>query len=71
MADLFDSRAMATVRQTVAAASVNAVVPTIERRDYDVGPGCPRDDLQRRLDEARARLRVNPPTLGVPLRWSI
>lgn len=73
MADLLDSRRMATVGQAMAGGSApaNTVAPTIERRDYDVGPGCPQDDLQQRLDDARARLRCNPPQLGAPLRWSI
>lgn len=73
MADLFDSRLAATVCQSLAGgpAPANSMAPTIERHCYDVGPGCPQDGLQQRLDEARARLRCNPPPLGAPLRWSI
>lgn len=73
MAEYFDDSGPTTVRQTGALClgHTESVVSTIDRRDCDVGPSCPRDDLQRRLDDARARLRLDPPTLGAPLRWSI
>lgn len=60
-----------TVRQAGGAGHAQTVVPTIEQHGYDVGPGCPEDDLRRRLDEARARLRLDPPKVVAPLRWSI
>jgi hypothetical protein len=73
MAEGLDDSGTAAVRQIVSGWSEHAepVARTTDQRDYDVGPYCPRDDLQRRLDEARARLRLTPSTLGAPLRWSI
>jgi len=50
---------------------VTMAAPIIDPRAFDVGPNCPQDDLQRRLDEARARLLLSPPKPGPPLRWRI
>lgn len=46
-------------------------LPLIDPRAFDVGLDCPQDDLQRRHNEARARLLLNPTELGPPLRWQI
>lgn len=46
-------------------------LPPIDGRNYDVGPNCPVDELQQRLDAARALQRLNPPELGPVRRWSI
>ena len=73
MAEGLDASATTAVRETDAdwSAHAESAAPAIDGRGYDVGPCCPRDELQRRLDDARARLRLDPPTLGAPLRWSI
>lgn len=73
MAEGLDASGTTAVRETDAdwSAPAKFMAPMIDRRDYDVGPGCPRDELQRRLDEARARLRLHPPKLAAPLGWSI
>ena len=71
MDELFDDSRVTAVRHTGGIGPGMPAAPMIERRGYDVGPGCPQDDLQRRLDEARVRLRLHPPPLAAPLRWSI
>lgn len=50
---------------------VGLVLPPAPSGAYEVGADCPRDDLQLRLEAARALQLLNPCGLGPVRRWSI